>query len=439
MIEQAWAWYERCQNPIVSKMDNQAQYPFFPGFKDTFKASLILEKRWIIEFNEKTRELEKALELKPKERFEQVLDLYTEGVKRIAEMEVKPDVVICCIPEDVRRLCWSISNSLTPAQWKALKRLQDNSKDRQLSLFDEWNVEESPEDLLYRDFRRALKARVMKFNMPIQIGRDHLFIDKETNQDAASRAWNMSVALYYKAGGIPWRIKNNGPETCFVGISFHPLKTTKRHLMRSSIAQAFSTEGDGFALRGDNIPWDPKQGRNVHLTVEQAAKLAERVLKQYRERSGNDPLRIVLHKTSKFDKTELEGFNSVFRNIPIVDTINLAPSLFRLVQFGMYPPKRGTLCRVNKEASYLFTSGYMPEWKTYPGPHVPAPLRLVTEGEVDIYRAAADVLGLTRMNWNTAQNTNSQPVTIRFARQVGGIMAEVGEDEEPKPSYRFYM
>lgn len=38
-----------------------------------------------------------------------------------------------------------------------------------------------------------------------------------------------------------------------------------------------------------------------------------------------------------------------------------------------------------------------------------------------------------------AQNTNSQPVTLRFARQVGGIMAEVGEDEEPKPSYRFYM
>jgi hypothetical protein len=43
------------------------------------------------------------------------------------------------------------------------------------------------------------------------------------------------------------------------------------------------------------------------------------------------------------------------------------------------------------------------------------------------------------MNWNTAPYTNSQPVTLRFARQVGGIMAEVGEGEEPKPSYQFYM
>lgn len=437
MIEQAVKWYERCQNPITATMDNLAQYPFFPGFEDTFKATLNLEKHWIVEFNEETRELEKALELKPRERFEQVLNLYAQGIDRLANLELKPDVVVCCIPESVIRLCWSISTELTKAQWLAIKQQQKNKPEPALS--DELEVEETPEDLLYRDFRRALKARAMKSNMPIQIGREKLFLDKDTNQDPATRAWNMSVALYYKAGGLPWRIKSNGPETCFVGISFHHLKTTRRHLVRSSIAQAFSTEGDGFALRGDSIPWNPQQGRVVHLTEEQSARLAEKVLRQYRDRSGGDPLRIVLHKTSKFNEAELVGFRSAFRNIPIVETINLAPSMFRLVQFGPYPPRRGTLCRINKDSTYIFTSGYMPEWKTYPGPHIPSPVRLVTNGDIDIYRAAADVLSLTRMNWNTAQNTNSQPVTLRFARQVGGIMAEVGEGEDPKPSYRFYM
>jgi hypothetical protein len=440
MIDLAVKWMERCQRPITSVMTNLAQYPFFPGFKDTFKAALNLERRWTVTFDEKKSELKKALEAKPKERFERVLGLYSRGIARIANLDVRPDVVICCIPEEVIRACWSISNELTPAQWRAIKRQQQKGGDEsQPSLFDGQEVEETPEDLLYRDFRRALKARAMRSGMPIQIGREKLFLDKDTNQDAATRAWNMSVALYYKAGGIPWRIRNRGPETCFVGISFHHLKTTKRHLVRSSIAQAFSTEGDGFALRGDSISWNPKQGREVHLTEGQAARLAERVLEQYRELSGGQPLRMVLHKTSKFNGAELAGFKSALRNIPIVETINLAPSMFRLVQFGPYPPQRGTLCRVNKESTYLFTSGYMPEWKTYPGPHIPAPLRLKTDGEVDIYRAAADVLGLTRMNWNTAQNTNSQPVTLRFARQVGGIMAEVGEEEEPRPSYRFYM
>ena len=438
MIEKAFAWYDRCQNPILSGMENVEQYPFFPGFKETFKASLVLDDRWVVEFDEDGQELDKALALKPKERFEQVLDLYANGVSRIAGSDVRPDVVVCCIPEKVIKACWSITNDLTEAEWKAIRR-QKRKEDDQPGLFDEWEVEEKPEDLLYRDFRRALKARAMKANMPIQIGRDKLFVDSDSTQDPATRAWNMSVALYYKAGGIPWRTKNNGPETCFVGISFHHLKTTKRHLVHSSIAQAFSTEGDGFALRGESVPWNPDQGRNIHLTAEQAAKLAEKVLVQYRERSGGDPMRVVLHKTSKFDEAELSGFKGTFRNIPIVETINLGPSMFRLVQFGAYPPKRGTLCRVNGQSTYLFTSGYMPEWSTYPGPHIPAPLRLVTGGDVDVYRAAADVLSLTRMNWNTAQNTNSQPVTLRFARQVGGIMAEVGEGEEPKPSYRFYM
>jgi hypothetical protein len=438
MIEQATQWYERCQQPIVSAMDNQAQYPFFPGFNETFKSTLNLENRWIIEFSEKDQELEKALQLKPKERFECVLNLYSEAIERLAGLDLKPDLVVCCIPETVVRLCWSISNELTKAQWARIKQ-QQKKEDNQSGSSVELQVEETPDDLLYRDFRRALKARAMRSNIPIQIGREKLFVDKETNQDAATRAWNMSVAMYYKAGGIPWRIKSNGPETCFVGISFHHLKTKTRHLVRSSIAQAFSTEGDGFALRGDSVPWNPKQRREVHLTEEQAASLAEKVLRQYRDRSGGDPLRIVLHKTSRFNEAELAGFKAAFRNVPIVETINLAPSLFRLVQFGPYPPRRGTICRVNGVSTYLFTSGYMPEWKTYPGPHVPAPLRLVTNSETDIYRAAVDVMSLTRMNWNTAQNTNSQPVTLRFARQVGGIMAEVGEGEEPKPSYRFYM
>ncbi len=75
----------------------------------------------------------------------------------------------------------------------------------------------------------------------------------------------------------------------------------------------------------------------------------------------------------------------------------------------------------------------------YLRPSIPAPLRLVTKNEIDIYRAVADVLSLTRMKWNTAQNTNSQPVSLSFARQVVGIMAEVGEDYDPKTSYRFYM
>lgn len=438
MIDQALIWLKRCQNPIVSTMNNYTQYPIYPGFFETFKAKLDWADKWIVEFNQENEVLERILQLKPKDRFEETLNLYSDAIKRIANQEVRPDIIFCCIPETVVRLCWSISRDLSNSEWKSIQKRKKDQKDKIVVPNEQTDYEETTEDLLYRDFRRALKARAMKLRIPIQIARERLLVDSEKSQDPASRAWNMSVALYYKSGGIPWRINNKGPETCFVGISFHHLRTNKRHLVRSSIAQAFSTEGDGFALRGDEVPYDPKQGYAVHLTEEQAARLAGKVLAQYRELSGGDPARVVFHKTSKFDEAEKSGFTTALRNIPIVELINISPAMFRLVQFGQYPPRRGTLCRVNDENVYLFTSGFMPEWGTYPGPHIPAPIELFHNKNIDIERAASDVLSLTRMNWNTAQNTNSQPVTIRFARQVGGIMAELEKGEE-ESSYRYYM
>lgn len=106
-----------------------------------------------------------------------------------------------------------------------------------------------------------------------------------------------------------------------------------------------------------------------------------------------------------------------------------------------YPPNRGTLCSVNDASSYLFTTGYMQELHTYPGPHIPAPVEIRSDRAIDIERASREILGLARMNWNTASITGGQPVTLRFARQVGGIMAEYGQttQERPLTSFRYYM
>ena len=207
--------------------------------------------------------------------------------------------------------------------------------------------------------------------------------------------------------------------------------------MYSSLAQAFSSEGEGFALKGESVPRS-SDSRIPYLTAEQAHSLGRRVLVEYRDRTGKDPARLVLHKTTRFTPEERTGFLRTFGEIPIVEFVNLGPSDFRLVQRQAYPPKRGTLCRINEDATYLFTTGYIEEWQTYPGVHVPVPLRITTDQDTDLLRAATDVLSLARMNWNTAFDTTGAPITLRFAREVGGIMAEVGQ-REPSPSYRFYM
>ena len=436
MVRKGKQWLERCCNLIPSNTNATTQYMDFPGFEPIFRSALVLASQWTVEID--ATKLDIALKKRvPKHRFEEVLELYVRAIKKLADnTETRPDIVMVCLPNEVVQTCWSISTSLTSQQRKLIKRRQAERKDGQLSLF---HIEETEDDLLNRDFRRALKARAMECRMPIQIGTNNLFTDLDTNQDAATRAWNMSVALYYKAGGIPWRMKTEGPETCFVGISFHHQRTLSQHFAYASLAQAFSTRGDGFAIRGEAIPWDERQGRNVHLTANQAAELGRRVLEEYRERSGGTPQRVVLHKTSRFDNSEQEGFRHAFQNIPIVELINIMPTQFRLLKYGAYPPRRGTLCTVNKTSTYLFLTGYMPEWRTYPGPHIPAPVKLVSNDDVDMQRVATDILGLARMNWNTASISSAHPVTLSFSRRVGGIMKEVGENREPQPSFRYYI
>jgi hypothetical protein len=432
MLESARVWYERCQsNLFTGKLDNP-MYVDFPGFEDAFQCSLDLSGAWEVAIDEP---LDRALLLLPEERFEAVLKLYENGVETLTN-DYRPDVVACCLSPEVVRQCRTVGRStLTREQRRRVEKRHQRSDSAQLSF--QWESEEPKEELLYRDFRRALKARVMAFKTPIQIVTNNLLVDARAKQDPATRAWNSSVALFYKGGGIPWRIKSEGPETCFIGISFHFLRTTERSLMYSSLAQAFSSEGDGFALRGEAVPWSPDQSRNPHLDAGQAERLAGDVLNEYQERTGQLPARVVLHKTTQFDDRERAGFLKALRQIAVAEFVNIAASDFRLVQRGAYPPKRGTMCRINGGTTYLFTTGFIPEWQTYPGMHVPVPVEIITEEGTDVIRVATEVLALARMNWNTAFDTTGAPITLRFARQVGGIMAEVRG--VPHPSYRFYM
>lgn len=434
LLNDARHWYRRCEREVVTGKPGVPMYVDFPGFERAFQSIVVLNQAWEVDVADR---LDASLGQSGHKRFEAVLDTYAAAIRKLSR-EQSVDVITCCLPPEVITNCWSVTRTLTRIERNQLIRARKEEEEGQLSFDALWAPDDTPEELLQRDFRRALKARAMESNTPIQIVTSGLLYDDQANQDAATRAWNSSVALFYKAGGIPWRVRPQGPETCFVGISFHYLRTTKADLMYSSVAQAFSSEGDGFALKGESVPRTSETQRSAYLNSEQAAKLAHKVLTEYRERTGRDPARVVLHKTTRFTTEERAGFSSVFGDIPILEFINIEPSDFRLVQRSAYPPKRGTLCRINDDATYIFTTGYIPEWQTYPGMHIPVPLKIVTDRDTDILRAASDVLALARMNWNTAFDTTGAPITLRFARQVGGIMAEVGL-REPSPSYRFYM
>lgn len=435
------AWLERCRAEIPGRSASGKQ-TLFPGFKAVFRSDLVVDPSWYVALDQ--GQVDSALGRRPYDGFELILGAYAHAIERAHE-DWRPDVVICAISEEIERRFWSVQRSLSATERALLNRAAKQGAVDQLELPLDWEPEEDTEDLLKRDLRRALKAIAMRVGVPIQLIRNNGILDIKSNEEPAARAWNLTVGLYYKGGGIPWRVKAKGPETCFVGVTFHHLRTTKRSLVHSAIAQAFSTNGGGFALRGSSFEPDPNEVRRTpHLAQEQAYELGRRVLSEYAARNGEAPKRVVLHKSSRFWQEEQDGFRLAFKEIPVLQLVALSPSSIRLVTHASYPPARGTLLSIDESRHYLFTSGYLPALGTYPGPHIPIPVELVVHGAPtfgEIREAAIDTLGLGRLNWNTSDLRSSQPVTLGFARRVGGIMAEYGQmtDDEPEPSYRFYM
>lgn len=441
MHEKVQVWLARCRSEIPA-LSSEGTQPSFPGFAAVFRSELVCEPSWYASLDE--RQLQQAMAMRPYDGFQAIVDLYARCIAMVRE-DVQPDLVICAIDDAIFKRFASVQREMSKHERSNLLRTAKKAMPDQFELPFDWEPDESAEDLLRRDLRKALKAVAMQIGVPIQLLRDSGMLDSKANEEAAARAWNVTTAMYYKAGGIPWRMRSRGPESCFVGITFHHLRTTKRALVHSALAQAFSTNGGGFALRGSSLEPDQSDRRRTpHLTEEQAFVLGSKVLSEYVMRNGEPPKRIVLHKSSRFTALERNGFLRALNDVPKVQLLALMPASIRLVTHASYPPARGTLMTVNGNRNFLFTSGYLPEIRTYPGPHIPIPVELVADGDIsdgEIREMAADALGLGRLNWNSSDLRSSQPVTLGFARRVGGIMAEFGQisDKEPDPSYRYYM
>ncbi len=306
------------------------------------------------------------------------------------------------------------------------------------------------------DFHDLLKARAMELGVPTQCvlpgtynpemrRRQKIKKDRvRVLQDEATRAWNVHTALYYKAGGLPWRIIRDRKEyqTCFVGVSFYYARDRK-HIL-TSMAQIFDERGDGIIVRGAPVRLS-KDDRTPHLEEEGAAQLLTEALAQYRAEHGTAPARVVLHKTSRFNAAEREGFTAALEaeRIGRSDFISIAtrdtPRLFRAAQ---YPVLRGSMASLSDREHVLYTRGSVDFYQTYPGLHVPRPIMLHLDEIMNTStpRALArEILSLTKMNWNKTQFDQSEPITVHAARAVGRILKHVEEDERIESRYSFYM
>jgi hypothetical protein len=228
---------------------------------------------------------------------------------------------------------------------------------------------------------------------------------------------------------------------CFVGLSFYHERTAQA-LIRTSMAQAYTAAGDGYVLRGASFEWDAsRQGRTPHLTRALAAGLMRDVVALYKRQNRDAlPSRVVVHKTSRFWDDEIAGITEGLRGVARHDLVALGYRGLQFYRAGDYPVLRGTYVKLSDDDLLLYSSGYVPYLRTYPGARVPQPLEVVQHiGDSPWDRVLRELLALTKLNWNTAAFASGHPVTIAFSRRVGEVLAELTQHDAILADYRFYM
>jgi len=429
-IEKLLTWLDQCRSPILAKASKKPNlFPSFPGFA--------LDRCFYCDWTTSTEKLQRTI---PPRDLKEILEGNTrnEAVKKVVDRFIgecrhltehtNADVLICAPPLDLFE-----------------------KFDMPLGTLDDEETSETDIPEYKIDFHDYLKAISLNLPKPIQFVRpptydpDAKHIRSTGNprglQDLATRAWNFHTALYYKAKGIPWRLlrRTSDLDSAYVGISFY-LSPDKQSI-HTSVAQVFNERGEGMVVRGGEAKRS-EIDRQVHLSKKGIRDLVTNVLAEYKRHHGNLPARVVIHKTSSFNDHEKDGCNEALKELGVDhrDLLVINDSFVRLYRNGEYPPLRGTFMELDDKSWFLYTRGSVDFYMAYPGMYVPKSLA-ITPVEIDESprKLAEEILALTKMNWNNTQFDSSLPITIKAARQVGGILKYATDLPKIEASYAYYM
>jgi hypothetical protein len=424
-------WLDRCRAGVPAKQSKQPNlFPPFPGCTPVFGADIVLDPA--LRGTVPTRALlELAARPSDVDTVDRAVRLFLDEAAALIE-SVRPDVLVCAPPADLLAAL---------EREDPLIRLDDDAP----------SEDDEPVSVRQRAFHDVLKARGMGLGVPIQMVRPSTYEGPKARQrrkserdrglqDSATRAWNFFTALYYKAGGTPWRIaRGDEYATCYVGVSFY--KTVDEMQLMTSMAQVFNARGDGVVVRGGPARVETED-RHPHLERDEAERLLRQALQAYYQVHKTRPARLAVHKTSPFDEAELAGFRAAAatEQITSVDLLSVTKSYTRLFRRGYYPPLRGTLLTLDDADYVLYLKGSVEFFRTWPGMYVPLPIGFrLDDAEQPARVLAQEMLALSKQNWNNTQFDGGWPITLRAAQRVGSIMKHIGPHDPIQTRYSYFM
>lgn len=324
-----------------------------------------------------------------------------------------------------------------------------------LYLPDEWSIAfESATDDEDSDFNLhdSIKAASSSLRMPVQVLNDRGM----TYSCRCSVAWRLSLALYTKAGGVPWKMAGFESRHAYVGLGYCLRKSPERRFV-TCCSQIFDSQGTNLQFLLFESCAGGYEGDNPFLPRSDMYRVISRTLSLYQDQKGRPPTRLVVHKTTHFTREEVDGCLDALATVDDVELLTLTQSTpwqgvkidaprmrgEKKGEAAAYPLERGIALPLGVYDFLLWTQGncsaiggnFFKE-----GRGIPHPIRVTRHvGSGTFHESAREILALSKMNWNNDSLYDRLPVTTTYASLLARIVKRMGPLSSLPYDFRYFM
>ncbi|WP_395664432.1 SIR2 family protein [Methylocella sp.] len=293
----------------------------------------------------------------------------------------------------------------------------------------------------------------------VQRGVATQFLTEDTLSDTQQCRvwWWLSLALYVKGMRTPWVLSGLDEDTAYVGLGFSiDRNAVKGNHVVLGCSHIYSARGEGLQYRLSKVENPIMRGKNPFMSRDDARRTGETIRQLFFDARMKLPRHVVLHKRTPFLKDEREGLLDGLGGVSAIDMLEIVedhaqryvasmPRRDGTIDEDNYPVRRGTVMKLDDFTALLWvhgaTAAVNPSLKYFQGKRrIPAPLTLRRHaGATPLDQLAAEILGLSKMNWNTFDLYTKFPATLQSSGEIARIGSLLQRFGASSYDYRLFI